>query len=235
MVRTHRHLSLVVLPIAVALLALGAATVRADDLNPPPWQRLGQTNLSTSQEWEFFTNNPGPFMPDGVEIPQYYGDGGSNPFQPFLTVSPNMTWGAFDGDGAWTPQDGAGAMSISCPNWIDDLERKLLHIQVTYAPPAAGGGAPAVSIDSAYDPLGIDHIGRTTPPVSTPIAGDPFNRWQRVEDWEILPNPDWENIVIHVPVQTTIDQVIVDTISIPEPGAAVPLAVGALMLARRRR
>ena len=62
----------------------------------------------------------------------------------------------------------------------------------------------------------------------------------RTELWKIRPNPDYERIVINVPSDTLVDQIVVDTIStVPEPSsvllAGLSLAGVGLVALRRRR
>jgi hypothetical protein len=50
------------------------------------------------------------------------------------------------------------------------------------------------------------------------------------------PNPDWEKITVTVPPQFTIDQIVVATISIPDPATVGVLGIGiGLAFLRRRR
>ncbi len=63
--------------------------------------------------------------------------------------------------------------------------------------------------------------------------------WQRIEQWEIRPNPDNEFFDITIPPDTVLSQVVVDTISVPEPSSAILAALGLIGLAawgwRRRK
>ena len=48
------------------------------------------------------------------------------------------------------------------------------------------------------------------------------------------PNPDYEDVFLYVPARTTIDQIVIDAVSLPEPGMASLLALSGLILLRRR-
>jgi hypothetical protein len=56
------------------------------------------------------------------------------------------------------------------------------------------------------------------------------------EDWEFDGAPDWIRLTIDFTGTSMVDQVLIDTIAIPEPATAVVVAMlGAGVLRRRRR
>ncbi len=100
---------------------------------------------------------------------------------------------------------------------------------MTYLPDPAGL-SPSVVLITAQDPLPITSIVHT----GTADFGIPGTvLHQRVEDWQILPNPDFELIQIGIPANVFLSQVVIDTISVPEPSSLVlgSAALGALALA----
>ena len=223
---------------ALALsLGLGAAsTSLADDLAPPPWPRLGAANYTTAAEWEFFTDTPLPYVADGIEVPYIGGDGGGG-FMSDMLPADDIGWVPYDGDGAWEAGVGGigdGKLNFRLSNWIDTEPLKILQMQITYDR-GTGSGSPFIDDIIPFDPLGIDSITQISV-TDAPIPLDPGGRWHRVETWEIEPNPDFESVSVVVPEGVIVDQIIFDTIStVPEPTSLSLLALGGLMITRRRR
>lgn len=216
----------------------------ADDFAPPPWR--GGPNY-TLQGWEFMTPGGAIQVPGGYaeiandpNIAQHWGNGpvpffapippfGLSTPDPLATWPDNMQWTGHDGDGGWTAGLGGAEMMLWIPNWIDNEDQKWLRIQLTYA------GQPP-QIEPIFGGFG-NNPNNTVPgvPLGLPTPIDPFHYYQ---DWEIRPNPDWERIPLFIPQGTTIDEIVIDTISftIPEPTTATLLVVGiTAMTARRRR
>jgi len=225
-----------------AAIFVPAELAIADDLLPPPWRGLPLTTLA---EWEFLSP-ANPALPDGA-IPPVIGDGlGGNP--PLANMTPFLSWDPFDGDGAWigvgSPLDPPGQIIIDLPNWIDNEPLKLVQIQMTVQgffriEPDGTATLVAPHVDSivAYDPSGPTNSMLVQ--VYPPIPVNPTNgTFLRTELWKIQPNPDYERIVINVPSDTLVDQLVIDTISfVPEPATfgAMTLAIGALLIRGRIR
>ena len=58
--------------------------------------------------------------------------------------------------------------------------------------------------------------------------------WETWEDWRIFPNPDYEGVTLAVPAGTFVYQVVIDTISVPEPSTLL-LSFAAICIPFRRR
>jgi len=233
--------------IAVALLT-AIPPARADDLNPPSWERLGAANLSTSAEWDFLTaQDPDDIQPDGTSVPLIRGDVEPDMNAAFppdrhpsgttfgdIDFAASMSNGGYSGGPSAPP----GGLAFNVPNWYDQEPLKILRLQVTYSGEEPGtrlfafiGGVPGTSTGVTVEPVG--RVADSDP--SLPPGMSYF-----YEDWRILPNPDWEQVVIDVPSGTFIDQVVIDTISFPEPSSFGLLAVAtggfaAFACGRRRR
>ncbi len=214
----------------------------ADDLLPPPWR--GQP-LTTLAEWEFLTP-ANPAAPDGT-LPTVMGDGGAG-LPPLASMSGPLLWDPFDGDGAWIGEAGPlpGQIELDIPNWIDNEPIKWLQIQMTvqryFVPDPLDPTkqilvSPHVNSISAFDPAGPTNSMLVQVLPELPV--NPLNgTYLRTEVWKILPNPDNEQILIDVPVDTLVDEIVVDTISIPEPTTCGLLAVvllGLSVVQRRLR
>jgi len=209
--------------LGVACWSSGFFVARGDDFLPPPWQRLGQANLSTSAEWEFLTPSNNPAFPDGQTVPLHVGDGGVTNIQ--AVIGANLQWDAYDGDGGWIPTGlDPGEIVFECPNWIDLKPIKWLRIQITHS----GGQSPFVA-----DVVGIDPQGAA----SQFVSANDVDAFHRLEIWQIFPNPNHERIRLVVPNDVLIDQVVIDAISIPEPASWLLALCGAACAwwGRRRR
>lgn len=207
----------------------GSSMALGHDLNPPPWRG---DQYSSFAEFTF----PTPANPVLPNPGAFWGDGAPGP--PTLTLDTSFQWESsletwVSTGGAGTP---LGIIEIFLPNWIDMEPLKIVQVQFTWQgdpslPPGTPGGPPSI----------IDII--STPPTAGGLVGitpdiplDPTNGiFHRTETWEIRPNPDFEFIVIGVPVDTAIQQIVVDTISIPAPGAMALAGSMCLLGVRRRR
>ena len=131
-----------------------------------------------------------------------------------------------------TPATGdASTIAFNVENWIDQEPLKNIVIQMTYW----GNNSPVVIYvtgqELAGTPEEYDVNGFPNPIL-------PSFRWDAnhiVEFWIVEPNPDWEQIVIGVPVGTELDEVVIDTISLPEPATLILLTLGAVAVLQRRR
>jgi hypothetical protein len=209
----------------------------ADDLTPPPY-RGGPR--STSAEWDFLPEDGGgisnPLLPDGNTVPLVVGD-----FEPQLDAAfpggaPHPSGFAnggltYNGFGFSNNTNEPLPISFNVPNWIDQEPFKLLRLQVTYR-----GELPTTSV---FGFLGVP--GDTAAVIeipSPPVLGTGTDPLYFYQDWELFPNPDWEQVVLTLPPGTFVDQVVIDSISIPEPSTLALLLMGAVAMTRmahRRR
>jgi len=236
----------------VGLLVLGLAgalpvgSALGDDLNPPPWPRAGAANFSTSAEWDFLPpQDPADLQPDGDSVPLIKGD--SEPdlnaefgpdSHPSGSIFGDMTYFPDISNGGYLGGTGTGPRGLvfNVPNWYDQEPLKLLRLQVTFSGDAPGTRVfPFIGVPGSGAGVMVEPIGR----ISDSDPSLPPDMLYFYEDWRILPNPDWEQVVIDVPTGTFIDQVVIDTISFPEPSSfgllAVAGSVAAVVGTRRRR
>ena len=195
------------------------ASVRADDIYPPPWQR-GQRD-TTYQAWDFGTvNNP-------TVADTFYNPNGT----PFATIT-GGTWSfIYDNHiGVWElgPND---SIDLTIPNTpLNQSTFKEVWTQVTWQPDA--GPAPVVTVDFGVTALqSVVSTLQFTAPVGN---GD----WLQSVYLAILPyNPSFENVIV---TETgDVGQIVIDTECIPEPSSLALLALGAVSLlpfaSRKRR
>jgi hypothetical protein len=241
-----RTKQLVVVCMAVTLLTLTLPAL-ADNFAPPDY--VGDP-LSYHAEWEF-TNGPIPPTPPAMLIP----DGGESNGGPLtneflydllggthIDLDTNAWgWVVADGDGGMMHDgpDQVGQFVINTINWVDEMPEKYIRVQITYI-----GQAPTVLGAHGYSYNGYHPTYPGLPTETTyhgffdagpvVVVDDPNNSYLYQDIW-MEPNPDWEQIVVDVPLGTIIDEIVVDSISIPEPATMSLLALGGLALLRRRR
>ena len=122
--------------------------------------------------------------------------------------------------------------TIILPNFIDLLPLKLVRIQLFYDGPVEGSDIQTLVV--GHDPEGA---------VAIPTAGTFGPAHEHFVDWEIRPNPDWEEIFIFGDTGPgtfpgNLVQIEVHTISIPEPSSIMLACLGLVGMAvcfRRRR
>jgi hypothetical protein len=192
------------------LLAMSSAAF-ADDLFPPDWRGAAG---STFQEWQFSTNaNPAPPSIDGNP----YGD----PLAQITGQYPYTRWKSTDQghQGVWTFED---FMILDLPNNPVPNDTKLIWIQITYY--AANGTDPELFAD----PM------ETTVETINKQQIDAYY-WHGTYQLTLHPNPAHEFVYI-APRDCTVfvDQVVVDTICIPEPATLALLGLPLFVLLRRR-
>lgn len=214
---------------AVGVLALAGTTI-ADDLYPPPWR--GE-NRSIYQYWEFGADQR-QLSPDGWN----HFCPGLTPDQPTANLDSNWV---FHDDYAGTGRDGFegnaadAVLRFDLPNCPDEEPYKLIELQLLWAPGAtAVPGIDVVALKNG-DNVPFAEVGQidTITHADDPLV--PENFVMTVASFRIEPNPDWEQITMEFSSADFIDQVVIDTISTPEPASLALLGVGGLAVLHRRR
>ena len=205
---------------AIAVIGICCFPVLAEDLNPPEWR--GEEG-STLQIWEFFSAD-NPAAPDVDQNP--YGSAvaevtGDFPFTQWLSVDPVDT----TAEGVWRFED---YMRLDIPNQPIDNPYKLIRIQLTLS---TGDDADmpadiAIMADGTEVPADqISFLGMTQ-------LSEYY--YHATYDIVIYPNPTEESIYIQ-PRDCTlyVDEVVVDTICVPEPASLLLLSLVGLLVRRR--
>jgi hypothetical protein len=207
----------------ISVTALLAGEARADDFAPPTEWSRGDP-LSTATEWEFLTDANSHTIADGNTVATVEGEFGPATVSIYGSPGNEPVWSIGDGDGKWTASINAPmGMNFEIGNWEDLEPVKYLRIQVTY-----GGSPPSISSISALHQTGA-------PVVITPTGTTSFSTTHILFEYEMNPNPFFEVFTLQTPAGSSIDQVVVDTISTPEPATLTVLGLGALAVLKRRR
>jgi hypothetical protein len=217
------------LTIVASLAAvLGMTTIaQADDLYPPPWR--GDPG-STFQQWTF-DDGDNPAIPELSDNP--YGT-------PTATMGgPLANWfdqNGFPRQGLWGDLD---SIDLWIPNQPEPNLYKEIWVQVTYMKIEFDPfyySTPTVEVPDATYLGGADEFLEYNNP-AYPELGE----WRlQLSQWRLDENPPDETIFLSWPPfggewpRGTVDQIVVDTICIPEPAALVLFTLGGFLLARRR-
>jgi hypothetical protein len=209
-------------------VALSAEVARGDDLNPPDYR--DQPNSV------FVELVPGDQTgPALVVADSNFPVGGFPPY----TGDPDGPSGPIEGGGEpqligyqpFTPS--GGIYTIFVPNVQDDLPAKQFEIQITYEfgidPPPAEVRVVDGNHESDEGPFKIDELDQIFTPSQ---AGDPTLKYE-VWRGQLFPNPDWE--IFEIEASGDLHQVVIDTISLPEPATLSLLSLGGLAALLRRR
>ena len=180
----------------------------ADDFMPPEF-RGGE--LTVMAEWDFTADFTAPpfnyynYTPDNLTT---VGDGIHELGDAFTHAhfSETMFWRQGE---AYT-LDAPGQIDFYLVNWIDNYPYKHIWVQITFS----GQGAPYVG--SVVGPNANDNSW-VNPTYGTPEFSIDVDLNHRVEYWVLRPNPDREHIYLEVPPFTTVEQIVIDTISTPSP------------------
>jgi hypothetical protein len=208
----------------VLLLFMANGLAWADDFDPPSWRGLPGTSYA---QWEFLTD-VNPAMPDAGVLP--FGN-------PDLLVTPGPGAGWFaqnppynpdgpSGDGWWNL---SGQIDLTMQDSPVLNPHKEIWIQLTWSPQVPGN-VPILQVN--------DPISGTTPEFSTPLVQhliyeqypgleQGLQVYQSVYHVDRIPNPPWEHIQIRGGIN--VDELVVDTWCVPEPGTWLLLGGASLV------
>jgi hypothetical protein len=206
-----------------AVVFAAGAVASADDAVPAPWRGSG---LYTFQEWEFHT--PGGPLPADGDIPLFNPNGVALA-APGPGVAHTLDWMGSGLDGYIGSGGPDSYIDFDVPNYIDFLPVKFIRIQINGDWTAAAGAPTVIDITS------FDNVVGPATTFGFDGSGEPFPGFHRFEDWHIIPNPDFEVLRLFIPGDAFVNQVVIETTSIPEPATAALLAIGTLTAMRRRR
>ena len=201
--------------VALCVISLSSVSFAAlNDVNPPAWRGLPG---STMQVWDFS-------YPDNPAIPEVV----VNPYgNPTVTLTEGQYYPTYNGaDGVWRVT-AIGSIDVYIPNTQDtgpDTWKEII-LQISYADPYGQPGweIPILTVPAAESVTRVDSL----------IL--PNGYYHDTYHIIIRPNPP-EEIIDLVSIQCAmyVDQIIVDTICLPEPATISMLGLGLLGFIKRR-
>jgi hypothetical protein len=194
------------------------APILADDLLPPDWRGAPH---STFQVWEFSTD-ANPAEPDLSDNP--FGSALATIYGEFDYPDMDTYWLAKDHEhlGVWNI---GGSMSLEIPNDPRLGAQKLIRLQLTY------DGSPTPDIAPQINVLASDNAAVADFQL---VEHTVLDDWYVHDTYDIVlePNPQRETIWL-LPrfCQLYVDEIVVDTMCVPEPSSLVILVAGAIAVA----
>lgn len=189
----------------------------ADDVNPPIFTGEDDSLVAFFEDEGIVFNPDGCFgdTSTGLELVGFDAFNETGPVYP-PSPDPTVSGPVFNGThNQW---------EFFMPNIVDDFTTKELRVQVTACP---FGGSTIIESVSAVDegnPASVELVEVVSDDAFTPGAEYFY------KDWIIHPNPDHETIIVAVPDNSTLAQVVIDTISFGEPDDDDGKPVGGVLL-----
>jgi len=208
---------------AIFTLVLIALQSEAIPWYDPPWDATYPT--ATYQQWEFS-------LPDNPALPEII----DNPYGPGTEPAASLE---IMGSDDWRP-DWDGPTGDPVPGWhIDDPAGGGVWIHIFNEPDPNLWKLIFVQVTSTKAPGNIStspggSVSFPFPQIQHTNASGQFTGWYTYPFLITIPeNPPEEWIHIDFPYSTIIDEIVVDTICIPEPSLAVLALAGMFMLRKR--
>ena len=207
------------------VLLFAAATAIGDDVFPPEWR--GQPG-SQWWIWGYWNGFPGPMLPEvGEQYPPPGVPPVANRYAMAVVAGTATLWEEWGGRQRVIEVTAHDDLVFYLDNYSSGLPDKRVRLQITYP----GANASPSGFNVTTDLGGPDLI----PAIPVATQYHPGNWITVAYDFVIQPNPQWEQIGLkfnHYPEY--VDQVVIDTWCMPEPGTMVLLVLGGLALLRRR-
>jgi len=210
-----------------AVLVSMASGGASGGIVPPPWDPA--LPLQTLQAWTFASPTGSPFAPSVVNNPNGFPEMTASASATYLPDNP-LTPNAL-GTGVWCL--GANdSLNFFIPNYNQQF-RKEIFVSIKFSTPASGAGVPTNTVTGVSGAPGTPSgLVYTVEPVSFGVS--------MIHYHTSLPTCEDFNVSIQVPTGlpgavSYIEQVVVQTVCVPTPGAVGLACAGGLWAARRRR
>lgn len=206
----------------LVVLVFSSAIAIAHDVSIPDWRNQ---NGTTYQHWTF-DDGDDPAAPEFMNN-TYGGASADITLGDFSEGWQYQLGGMGSQTGYWDLGSTGGSIVLGIFNRPEPLEYKEIWLQVTYYQGISA--VPDISVTNAA------YLGGNTILIEDTGMGEGW--YLNFSKWRIEPNPSWEEIIITSDAAwgSVIDQIVVDTICIPEPMSLALLAIGALMTLRKKR
>lgn len=214
--------------VALTVVLCAASAFAALDIDPAPWRGL---DGSTYQSWDFLTNAKDDITPDDDQNP--YGTA-------TLTISGSYfesTGYYIVGPSSYAEHDGVwgfkSTMIIDIPNNPVENPYKEVWLQITFAGVTSAGTAATPNIFMLPEGNEAAAVEMRPDLVNLIDLGDGY--YHATYHGILIPNPESEIAVI-MPAECTlyVDDLIVETICVPEPATVALLCAGLAMLTRKK-
>lgn len=184
------------------------APVFADDINPPPYRGAP---LSVYAHWKADASAQ-------LSLDQFLWADDNDPFTYLMTFSPIVM-----------ADPANGSYDFRIPNFVDELPIKYLRLQLTWV----GTTQPPIAVSGLGFDSGLSVSGLVTF-VSAPLVFTQPDGGYQYFDFVFKPNPDFEQLQVHLAPDAILVQAVVDSIStVPEPAMLGLLSLGFVFLRRR--
>ena len=212
----------------MGLTLFWSGVAQADDYWIPEWRGEPGTTWAVWDNWIAY---PGSMSADATD---------SNPAgvaAPYALADPTGaalmdSWTDSLGENRWNVMHiiADDALMFHLDNYDRDWPEKHVWIQITYDSDQAL--PEAFNVVAGYD-------GGTFPfhvPANLVAVTEPPGWVTAAYEFSFEPNPQWEEIFLKFEGGSAyVDQVVIDTWCIPEPGTIVLLSLGTVFLVRRRK
>ena len=227
--RTSKILLVAMAAAVLSTIAMAPGLAVADDMFPPPWEEYPGSQYA---EWDTWGGAPGPTPADwwetwdndftGLQSPVAFTPG-ANLLLSFASRTDVLE--------IFGPTDGV-YFEIDNYDWHNP--EKWVRVQITYHV----SGAPPMGFDVIPFYGGEPGDDQFVPAFLVESTGVNSDGWiTDAYDFIIEPNPEFEVIGLKFEPGAVafVDQVVIDTICVPEPATMALLAIGVFALLKRRR